>query len=153
MAPLHDVPAQELFNSFTGHVTPKKSRIITIHGNPDPLCWLKIRQLKNSLKVAAQTRRFKNNERFKRGRITDHCGACPRRFLEAVGLPYAGLRYISEPVLLVRPERLIYELRIGFLPFCSFTDAKEAELSCIAMQQRGYPSAHIFQRDLSLTVP
>ena len=148
MVPLRDTPANKLFNSFTGHVTPKKSRIITIHGNPDPLNWLKIRQLHNSLKIAAKARRFKNKV-FKQAVATKDVAACQRRFLESIGIPCTDLPYEASPILICRPDKFIYELRISFLPFCSFTDAKEAELSCIALQQGGYPSAHILQRDLS----
>lgn len=143
--------ASRWFAAGRGHTTPRRSRKVVLQGTPDPYQQTKMLKLKRSLEAAAKAKRIakrKGKSPHSRTGLQPEV-PCLKRFLEFEGLLSWPVQYGRKPGLIRRAGKFVYELWIGLVPFCSFTDWAEALASLESLQAHGYPSVCIKQHNLA----
>lgn len=111
-----------------------------LQNTADPASWLTRRLLKKSLYLAAKRKRIKVRIAKQAARLPIPKSPCFRRYFEFQGIDCPA-PYIEEPRAIIARPKIAYTVLTGMVPLASFTDAREAELSCISLRA-DYPSAH-----------
>lgn len=136
--------ANVIFNAFKGHGSPRKSRKLWLHGQPDVYYRSKTRLLKQSISDAV---REKSAQRLRAGRLARNSSLikvpCMARASQQLDFTRITNSCFAAPATLIRPKPdKVYVLWLDEMPFIapyiSFTDAMEAFRSMEALKALGY---------------
>lgn len=134
------------------HKRSPSPSFVSLQNSPAKVLAPKIRALAQSLarEKLAKGLKVKNLKQPKRIPLPSE--PCTRRALECMGLDHCGFNFI-EPPHLFSPHKHAYEIRTGLIPLLTVSDAREAELICIALRAYGFPQSHFVQVEVPQNKP